>query len=335
MPVNKEAFIRYRLIDLCLRNKRNPFPNSQDLMDVFEEKLGKTFSLRTIIGDVKAMKEDEALGYNAPIKFSRKEGGYHYTDPNFTIASVSLSDKDIQAIEFATSVLHQYKGVGIFSQFDDAVDKILNTISIKDIFKEAEIQNIIQLEKVPFFKGSEWLSLLLSAIKEHEVVSFVYQKYNSTQEKELLVHPYLLKEYRNRWYLIGLTDRKNLISTYGLDRISKLKITKDKFRYSHDFDHQIYFKHAYGITTFEGKPEVIHLTFNTSYGQYILNQPLHETQKTLIDDENEIRISLELGITPELIQDILGMGKNVKVLQPAVLVKQIQKNLSQTLGQYK
>jgi predicted DNA-binding transcriptional regulator YafY len=126
-----------------------------------------------------------------------------------------------------------------------------------------------------------------------------------------------------------------LISTYGLDRISKLKITKDKFRYSHDFDHQIYFKHAYGITTFEGKPEVIHLSLNTSYGQYVLNQPLHETQKTLIDDENEIRISLELGITPELIQDILGMGANVKVLQPAVLVKQIQKNLSQTLGQYK
>ena len=335
MPVNKEAFIRYRLIDQCLRNTRSPFPNSQTLMNVFEDKLGKSFSLRTIVSDIKSMTEDEELGYNAPIKFSKKEGGYHYTDPNFTIASVSLTNKDIQAIEFATSVLQQYKGVGIFAQFDDAVDKILNTISIRDLFKEAESKKIIQIEKIPYFKGGEWLSLLLSAIKEHEVVSFVYQKYNSSEGKELLVHPYLLKEYRNRWYLIGLTDRKNLISIYGLDRMSKLKITKDKYRYSHDFDHQIYFKHAYGITTFESQPELIELSFSSVYGQYILNQPMHETQITLVDDAHEIRVSLEVGVTPELIRDILGMGTNVKVIKPSSLIKLIQKDLTQTLKQYK
>lgn len=335
MPVNKEAFIRYRLIDQCIRNTRKPFPNAQDLMDLFEEKLGKTFSLRTIVSDIRAMREDEALGYNAPIKFSKKDGGYCYTDPNFTIAAVSLSNKDIQAIEFATSVLQQYKGVGIFSQFDDAVDKILNTISIRNLISEAESKKMIQLERIPAFKGGEWLSLLLSAIKEHEVVSFVYQKFNSDEEKELLVHPYLLKEYRNRWYLIGLTDRKNLISIYGLDRMTKVKVTKDKYRYSHEFDHEVYFKHAYGITTFEGLPEKVELSFTPIYGKYIINQPLHDTQKIIVEDKNEIRISIEVGITPELIQDILGIGTNVKVLNPKSLAKQIQKKLLAAAAQYK
>jgi predicted DNA-binding transcriptional regulator YafY len=334
MPVNKEAFIRYRIIDQCIRNKRKPFPNIFDIMRACEEKLGKKFSERTLQMDLKTMKEDEALGYLAPIKFSKIEKGYLYTDPNYSIASVPLNDNDVQAIEFAASVLQQYKNVGLFEQFDDAVDKIFNAISIRNIFQENDPRQVIQLEKATYVKGSELIPELLSAVKEMSVISFSYTKFSSEEAKQHKVHPYLLKEYRNRWYLIGMLDKNDRITTFGLDRISDLQLCTDKFRFNHDFDPDIYFKHAYGITTFSGQPEEVQLSFTPRVGQYVLTQPLHETQQLIKETESDICISMQVGITIELINDILSYGADIKVLKPESLASQLKSILEKAGGQY-
>lgn len=334
MPVNKEAFIRFRIIDQCLRNKRQAYPNIFDLIRACEEKLGKSFSERTLQQDLKTMKEDEALGYLAPIRFSKIHKGYFYEDENYSINSIPLNDQDIEAIEFAASVLQQYRNVGLFAQFDDAVDKIFNAISIRNVFKGEDPQQLIQLEKASFFKGSEWIQTLLTAIKEHLVVEFSYKKFSSDEEKTHKVHPYLLKEYRNRWYLIGMIDKNGYITTFGLDRIDDLHVITDKFRFNHDFDPKLYFAHAYGITTFEGKPEKVELIFHPQIGKYVLSQPMHETQVCLLDNEKEIKISLEVGITPELISDILSYGDQVKVLKPLSLQKKIKERLNAAQEQY-
>lgn len=335
MPLNKEAFIRYRILDQCLSNKKKPFPTVFDFMRAYEEVLGKTFSQRTINLDIQTMRDDTAVGFLAPIKYSRQYNGYYYEDENYSISSIKLSDNELESLEFATKVLQQYKGIGLFSQFDEAVDKIMQSISIKSILSDKDETEIIQLEKINSFKGSEWLNLLLGAIKNHEVVSLSYQKFNSDEIKVLLVHPYLLKEYRNRWYLIGMTDRKKLVSTYGLDRITNVELKRhEKFIFSHDFDASLYFKHAYGITTFAGKPFQVKLAFEANFGNYILTQPLHETQKVIKQSKEELQITIEVGITPELIQDIQSFGNKVKVLAPPALIAQIKEGLKSSLEKY-
>lgn len=335
MPLNKDAFIRYRIIDQCLTNKKKPFPTVYDFMRAYEEVLGKTFSQRTINLDIQTMRDDQAVGFLAPIKYSRQYNGYYYEDENYSITSIKLSDTELESIGFATKVLQQYKGIGLFNQFDEAVDKIMNAISIKNLLSDKEEKEIIQLEKIQNFKGSEWLNILLSAIKNHEVVCVTYQKFSSDEIKELLIHPYLLKEYRNRWYLIGMTDRKKLVSTYGLDRITQVEIKpKEKFIFSHEFNANIYFKHAYGITTFEGKAHKIKLQFEVNFGKYILTQPIHETQKIIKQNAQELLIEIEVGITPELIQDILSYGNKVKVISPQILIEQIKTQLKNSYLQY-
>ena len=133
MPVNKEAFLRYRIIDRMLRNKYKPFPSMDDLIDELEEKLGKSFSISTIQKDIKSMKEDELLAYMAPIKFQRAHQGYHYTDSTFSITEVPLGEEDLDAIEFAAMVLQQFKDVKLFAEFGSAVDKIFNAVSVSSI----------------------------------------------------------------------------------------------------------------------------------------------------------------------------------------------------------
>ena len=58
MPVNKEAFLRYRIIDRMFHNKSIPYPTMNDIIDELENKLGKSFSISTVQKDIKAMNID-------------------------------------------------------------------------------------------------------------------------------------------------------------------------------------------------------------------------------------------------------------------------------------
>ncbi|MGB0885188.1 MAG: helix-turn-helix transcriptional regulator [Chitinophagales bacterium] len=334
MPANKEAFIRYRIIDKLLRNKRKTYPSMDDFIEEMEEKLGKTFSESTVQKDIKAMKQDNLLGYMAPIKWSKREGGYYYSDENFTITEIPLSEDDIDSLEFAATVLQQFKGVKMFSDFEATVDKIFNAINVNSMLSEDEIEETIQFEKVPYFKGSNHIGKLLEYIKARNCISISYKKFDSEETKTHKIHPYLLKEYRNRWYLIGMNNKNGYINTFGLDRIAYIDICNEQFKFHKDFSSKTYFDHAFGITTFEGEAQELKLAFNKRQKEYIKTQPLHETQEIISETDDELIIKIKVGLTIELKMHLLSFGENVKVLAPKELQKQIKEKLQETLKQY-
>ena len=92
MPFNKEAYLRYKIIDACISSNNNSYPTMDDIRQSCEDKLGKKFSVPTIQKDINAMKTDELLGFNAPVRFSRHHKGYYYADKNYSINSIPLND---------------------------------------------------------------------------------------------------------------------------------------------------------------------------------------------------------------------------------------------------
>lgn len=334
MPANKEAFIRYRIIDEMLRDKKMTYPSMDDFIDLMENKLGKEFSLSTVQKDIKAMKQDPLLGFLAPIKWSKKEGGYYYNDENYSISNIPLSEKDLDSLEFAATLLQQFKGIKLFTDFESAVDKIFNAISVTSLLSEKEIEEAIQFEKVPVYKGSDLIGVLLKHIKERECINIEYQKFNSDEVKTHTIYPYLLKEYRNRWYLIGMNHKNEYINTFGLDRIDYIEKSNKKFKFHKTFSPKTYFKHAFGITTFMGEAEEVILSFNKFQKNYIITQELHESQKIISDTEDELIISLKVGITVELIMTIMSFGENVKVVSPKSLKETVKTKLENSLKSY-
>jgi len=334
MPANKEAFIRFRILDEMLRDKRKTYPSMEDFIDVMEEKLGKEFSVSTVQKDIKAMKQDPLLGFLAPIKWSKREGGYYYTDENYSISNIPLSEKDLDSLEFAATLLQQFKGVKMFNDFESAVDKIFNAISVSSLLSEEEIEETIQFEKVPTYKGSDLIGKLLEHIKKRECINLEYKKFNSDEVKTHTISPYLLKEYRNRWYLIGMNHKNEYINTFGLDRIDFIEKSKKVFKFHKTFSPKTYFKHAYGITTFIGEAEEVILSFNKYQKNYILTQELHESQKIISNSKGELVISLKVGITVELIMAIMSFGENVKVIAPDSLKKTIKEKLKKSFEHY-
>jgi len=338
MPANKYALLRYRIIDRCISNKFNPFPNKEDLREACEEELygsdGDRISASTIDKDLYAMRNEANLGYYAPIAYSKVEKGYYYEDPDYSIDEMPLNQEDIEAIEFAATTLAQFRDIQLFESSGDAIDKILGRLSLRPT-EGQNIERYVQFETAPEYKGSAHLKTLLRAIRDRKAVSFEYRKFSGELSRRYRIHPYLLKEYRNRWYIIGYNPQKEATVVFGLDRIEEqVNVLEDRFSRHPDFDPDRYFKHSLGITAIDEAPEKILLRFSTISGKYVESQPWHSSQVLRSKTPDFIEVELFLCITRELVMQILSFGKDAEVLAPKKLKEVVKKTLEETLSLY-
>jgi predicted DNA-binding transcriptional regulator YafY len=338
MPANKYALLRYRVIDRCLKNKGKPYPTREDLRQACEEALygagGEAISLSTIDKDIWAMKNEGELGYYAPITHSRQHGGYFYEDENYSINELSLGDDDLQAIRFAAATLDQFRDMPIFRQYENAIEKIINRVNISPNPDDAALDKFVQFEKSSVSKGNEHLGPLLESIQERKSIRINYRKFTDDQLKEYELHPYLLKEYHNRWYLVAMDNASKSIRTFGLERIDSIERAERKFTIDKTFDPDIFFKHSIGITEKQVKPSIVELSFAPVIGKFLVTQPIHSSQQIILESKSEIRIRLEVLLTPELYTFILGYGDQVKVLKPNALKKEILEKLNKATKNY-
>lgn len=170
--------------------------------------------------------------------------------------------------------------------------------------------------------GTENLNGLLHAIRNSLQVKFRHQKFWDDKPSLKIVNPYALKEFRNRWYLVGEDTAIGEIRIYGLDRLSDLTITKAKFIYPADFSVKDYFKNSFGIIVNKGQPaEEVILSFTPWQGKYIKSLPLHHSQEIIADNDKELRIKLHLAVTYDFVMELRSYGQEVKVVKPEGLFK--------------
>lgn len=335
MPVIKNALLRYRVIDRCLRNQYAPFPSKQDLREACEEELygstiGDNICDSTVEKDLFAMR----MEHDAPIVYSKKEKGYFYSDNDYSIDEVPLTENDVEAIKIATTILSQFKNSELFTQYSFAIDKILDRVNISSNVQDKAIEEYVQFESVHKIAGSEFLESILKAIKNKNKVQFAYKSFASDVSKIRRVHPYLLKEYRHRWYLIGYDDLKDKVLTFGLDRVTSLEVLTDTYKPNNEFSADNFFKYSIGITADYGTPKKIVLETNELLSKYILSQPLHSSQEYLGNKNGSHQFSYFLLPTYELKMQVLGFGKDIKVVEPKELRDEIKSIAQSVLEMY-
>ena len=332
MPSTKLAFFRFMLIDQMLRNKQKPYPSKLELLEACKHKFG-VVSPSTIEKDLNAMR----LEFDAPIAYHKKHNGYAYTDKDFRFLSVNLSEDEKDALGFVEKILEQFRGLPIFSEFSDAVDKVLDGLEIAKHNKNTKnYKKAILIDQVPYVKGKEKLAELIPAITNEKVLKIIYQKHNSPNSKEYIIHPYLLKEYKNSWYLIGYVPKNKEVRTYGVDRIQNIVNYNQSFIKEEKvgFDAETFYQHCIGVTVLNQKPQDIILSFTSVAGNYIKNQPLHSSQHIIIDNEKECKVGLNLIVNFELKMLILAYGQSVEVLAPETFRQEIKNDLQDNLKSY-
>lgn len=191
------------------------------------------------------------------------------------------------------------------------------------------------LESIVFFdaskaKGTEHLNTIIYAIKNRFLLRFQHNhawKYNKVRE----IKPLALKEFKNTWYLIGLNENDQL-RNYGLDRIHELQILPTKFDSPDAIDIRSYYQDAYGILNDDAeKVEEIILSFTPEKGNYIRSKPIHLSQRILIDDKDQLKISLNLKINKDFIAEVLSFGDTVVIEKPERLKVEITKIIKKML----
>lgn len=334
MPANKFATIRYHVIDKMLRNKYKPYPSVEDIMDKCSEVLLKPISKSSIEKDIRAMKNDEGLKYFAPIEFSRTYKGYYYSDSDYGIDGVPLNDDELEAMKFATNILGQFKNVGIFKAYENAIEKVIDKVTFFDS-DTAESNDYIQFEQHPTVKGNEFLSPLLGAIRQRQLVSFNYESFKKQGTSKREVEPYLLREYKNRWYLLSREVSSNTYKVFGLERMNDVCVKPTKFIKDASLDHASYFSNSVGITV-NHKNGVEEVKFNCGevLFQYLESQPLHASQK-IVAIKNGYEVTLRAMVTYELIQLLVSFGPELKVIQPPSLITALKKRHKEALDLYK
>ncbi len=335
MPKVKSALIRYHIIDTCLNDKFNAFPSLEKLAEACSEKLRLGISTSTIEKDIRQMKMDHPNGYAAPIEYSKARKGYFYAEQGFSIADLQLSDEEWDGLRYAANLLHQYSQVSIFKDFKQAIDKINTRFNLLLDLEEKDFNKYIQFETGNATTGYDWIRVILPALKNRWILHIDYENIYKDEIKQYAVYPSLLKEHRNRWYLIGWVADRNDYLTFGLDRIQQMATIQKTQKHRFDFNADNFLQYSVGIMENDAKPEKVVLNIHDPYHKLIQLEPLHHSQKIIKQSAKNMQVELLVNINHELSNKILSMGPFCKVVQPASLKKQIKELLNHTLDLYK
>jgi predicted DNA-binding transcriptional regulator YafY len=316
MNLSKSAFRRYKVIDGILRNSMHRYPTMADIIRICKDKLDFEPSAETIQKDIANMRMPYPDGFDAPISFCRRNLGYRYDDPNYSLSGVSLRQEELDAIEEAVEMIRSIGGSRISHKFSNAVEKLLSaTIENKPL--EGKRRPILQTMNPPVSRGFENFDLFYRSAKEHFPVSLIHYSYKKRKFGHTILHPFLIKEFDNRWYVIGYSESHESIRTFGLDRISQPFVLKKKF-HPIDSEQQItYLNDVYGVFPIpDAKKEQVKIRVSQLSTHYFQAYPLHESQVIKKESDGASFITFELVPSIELARYFLSQGRHVSIVSP-------------------
>lgn len=336
MPANKNALIRYKTIDNCLRNRYRRW-TIEDLVEACcdalydMEGIRKGVSLRTVQGDLQIMRSDK-LGYNAPIVVYNNKY-YKYSDPNYSITDMPMSQNDFEVMQEAIDMLRQLQDFDQFTEMADVVSRLQDKLAIT----EKKRKPLINFDNVPDLKGLRLLNPLYNCIAREQVVRVQYRPFRSTADMEFILHPHLLKEFRNRWFIFGSRHDDMKLFNLALDRIVSFEVVDDvQYRTNPDFDSVHFFDDVIGVTKNIGDSPVP-ITFWASpvQSKYIATKPLHPSQRLVSENEDGSCVfQIEVVVNPEMYSVFMSYGDGVAILSPSECVDHISGQLQRAFAFY-
>ncbi|MDD6209577.1 MAG: WYL domain-containing protein [Bacteroidales bacterium] len=329
MPVNRNALIRYKTIDACLRNRYRRW-TLDDLIDACSEALyeyegiDKGISRRTVQLDIQMMRS-EKLGYNAPIVVYDNKY-YMYEDEDYSITNTPLTENDLRVMSGAVEVLRQFKGFSYFSDMGDIVSRLEDHITSA----RQKTVPVIDFEKNESLKGLDYLDTVYRAIVNKQALEMRYHSFRARSASTFVFYPYLLKEYRNRWFVFGQRKGSQKLFNPALDRIEGLRVAeKETYRENTLFDPLTFFDDVIGVTKeTDEKASVVRISANAQNAPYVATKPIHRSQRIVERHEDgSVTFEMRVVINRELHRELLGFADGIKVLYPPSLADFMSKRL--------
>lgn len=316
---------RYRLLQIDEEIRSGKFPNATSLSKKIE------VSSRTIQRDIEYMRDM----YNAPIEFDAYKNGYYYTEENFYIKSVPLSEGELFSVALFDQLLEQYRNTPLENDLRSVFKKIEMSLPNKITLDSSFLQN--QTTFIPDQMGTinpENFSKIFSALKNRHVLDFEYRPLQKTTWMTRRINPLHAVCQKGNWYVMGFCHDKKDIRVFNFSRMQNVTESKEEFDIPEDFNPDKYFDKEIGIWLSATKKYTVELLISAEIGTFALERSWNKNQKIEQREDGSVCVSFETTQLPEVKRWVLGQGKTVKVLGPDELIAQVKEEVAAVLGMY-
>ena len=332
MANTKGYAIRQKIIDRCLQSERGY--SIQEIMDkcnleLEERGLHTVTSKNTIRDDILEIQNT----YFIDIETIRigKNKRYRYKERDFSIYNAPLTEKDIANLQEILSTLNLFQGKQQFKWIEETNLRIQSSMSCH-LRQDCPI---VEFDENPFLKGLNFLPHLFDAIHLHHALDLEYKRFNSTTVLHYIVHPYYLKQYNNRWFVLAQTNEYSTLSIFALDRICSITEAAVPYVHNTKINFKEYFKDIIGVSKPKGASvENIRLWIDKELLPYIDTKPIHHSQTILEQDDNGATVQITVIPNFELEQMLLSYGESLKVISPLSLENKIRERIRKSLNNY-
>ena len=346
MPTNKNAMTRYQILDELLSSRYHNY-SLDDLTEEVSDRLVELYPKsngvcrRQIQKDIHYMESEgpflaeieryDVEGYDVEKQKNVIKHCLRYSQPGFSIFKKTMSDDEKYLLSEVMSLLGQFDGL-------PNLEELENLRLYLGLWRNNK--KIVSFTKNPL-ENSNLFGELFTAISQKQVIELHYHLFSSPEVKKVNLHPYLLKEYNRRWYLISSAESDGKLLTFALDRINDVVPLPAHKYIPFDGDIEEHFEDVIGITVKEDNP-VLKIVFWVSEKSkdYVLTKPIHESQRTLHPDriaslrqnypqlEGGIFLLIECRENYELIRELTSFGKDLIVLEPSELTNAVFERIS-------
>ncbi|MCQ5075502.1 MAG: helix-turn-helix transcriptional regulator [Alistipes shahii] len=251
---------------------------------------------------------------------------YSYETENYSIYKIPLNDDEFAQITQTLSILSRFEGMPQF----EWLDEIKSALNIK-----ISSDPIVGFDENIDLKGRDYFAQLFSAINNKQPLVLTYKNFKRNINQQFIVHPYYLKQFNRRWFLIGFSENIGRLSLFAFDRIEDITTSNCKYIPNTKYNFKDYFDDMIGVTRIDHTDiETVRIWVSANRWPYVATKPLHGTQRIISKDVSGVIIQIQVYINKELEQLILSFGKDFKVLEPESLKQTIAQQFCEALKNY-
>lgn len=328
MSTNKHAQIRYRALDKCFSNFGRKF-FIDDLIEACSKAIYEYTGIengiqrRQIFDDITYMESEE--GWSIPLQRLKdgKKTYYRYEDSRYSINQQQLSPTELEQLKDTIYMLNRFNGMPQFDWMQEVLARFESSFNLK-----GDVSNVVTFDQNPDLKGLNYFSDLFNAIINKQVLRIKYKRF-SKPTIDMVIHPYHLKQYNNRWFLLGYNPdmaKKIPVMNLPLDRIEEFSTINENYIENKEMDFLDFFYDVVGVTVYQDKPiEKVVLKIDAFTYNYIETKPLHASQKIKERTDTYTIIELNIILNYEFETILLGFADRIEIIEPLSLKEAIKK----------
>ena len=322
---------RYLVLDRCLRD-RNRYYHLEDLVDKVNEMLERydfyPVSQRTVQQDLKFMQSGEGFGVELAKRYDGHTKIYTYAREGFSIMKLPMTDRESDLLKATIAMLGRFKGLPNYRWLEET----LRMLRVK--FNVSSRMGSVSLDQNEKLRGlDEWFERLFEACRKRLIVTMKYNRFDrlDKEPEERVVKPYQMREYNNRWYLVGFEERlypRLPFVVVPIDRIVDLEVESveerdsrelrgEKYRIPSEAEIDAHFKDIVGVSWWpEGEVKPVKVKAWGMAMHYLDTKPIHATQEVIETGVDYKIFQWQVIPNEELVQALMVYADQMEVIEP-------------------